>query len=232
MTNPGRAVLFRWGGLIFVALIIATLVFTGLGLGEPEVADAAKTARASTILWGSVGTAGVTILAVLLALCLRPGAFTMTMEEPSWSFSSSWATNITLVGGLLGTVLWSVELPTDTAYLAYKVYVGYNLLFVLMILVAPLLYICVSTSTKPSGNPIGFLLAGALTEWAVVGQLATVMFLLLEAFRDDHFPVGSVELLCGLLVGSIVLVVVYCFKTMYSILSGAPESVTKIRLPL
>ncbi len=154
------------------------------------------------------------------------------LEEAVWSFSESWATNITLVGGLLGTALASVELETPTEYLKGNVYVGFYVLFSIMTVMAPLVYVVLSKSAEPRGNVGGFLVAGGLTVWAVVGQIATLTLLLGEFAREGGFPPGSAWLLRGMLWGGMALVIGYCAKTMYATLKKQPQRGVKVRLPL
>jgi hypothetical protein len=153
------------------------------------------------------------------------------LTETEWTFSGSWATNITLVGALLGTVLASVELES-TVYLEKNAYLGFNLLFGAITVVAPLLYIVFSTGSQPRDNVRSFLAAGALTLGAVIGQVATLVYLEWELARNGRFPPGGAQLLWVVLVGGITLAVLYCGKTMYSILSKPVAASTTVSIPL
>src|SRR5204862_3856150 len=62
------------------------------------------------------------------------------LGPPNWNFSTSWASNLTVVGALLGTILAAGVLPDHTA-ITKSTYAGLNLLFGILILVAPLAYV-------------------------------------------------------------------------------------------
>lgn len=62
------------------------------------------------------------------------------MGAPKWDFTTSWASNITVVGGVLGTVLSFTALPAETKYLPKTMYVSLNLLWTVAIALAPILY--------------------------------------------------------------------------------------------
>lgn len=197
--------------------------------------DAITSTRACMVLWGSCAAALGTSGAVFVKSRRRVTDLRLStpMEEAKWSFSGSWATNITLVGGLLGTALASVELETPTEYLGGNVYVGFYVLFAIMTVMAPLVYVVLSKSAEPQGNVGGFLVAGGLTVWAVVGQIATLTLLLGEFAREGAYPPGSAWLLRGMLWGGMALVIGYCAKTMYAIITTQePRAGVKVRLPL
>src|SRR5205823_2495246 len=56
----------------------------------------------STVLWLSAALALLLIFAVAITLSGREKTIT---EGPTWSFKDSWASNLTAVGAILGTVL-------------------------------------------------------------------------------------------------------------------------------
>jgi hypothetical protein len=114
----------------------------------------------------------------------------MPMGPSQWSFSSSTATNLTVVGSVLGTVLSSTLLPDYPHYMTKQSYIVLSLLFGVLVALAPLLYNFCCRPIKPDptnaslvlleGTVWLFLLADAITIWAVFGQLSTLGSLFYE----------------------------------------------------
>jgi hypothetical protein len=160
---------------------------------------------------GGLG-AGVLFLAVMLILVgARPGKFgklgAVVATGSSWSFSSSWLTNITALGAVLGTVLGATGfladvLPgTDTGR-----FTGLSVLFGAFVIAAPIVYTATSKwvfASSSGGNPDpngnggaadtlvsmgrvwGVIAAAAVTLAGVVGELGTLVTLTNTAQGDD-----------------------------------------------
>ncbi len=105
------------------------------------------------------------------------------MGKPQWSFTSSWATTITTIGAVLGTVL-AVALPNQIEQFSKNGVMALNLFFGLVALVAPLLYSAIGVHVRAKdedkelieyqGFVWMFFLTCWLTLWAVLGQLVAV----------------------------------------------------------
>ena len=112
-------------------------------------------------------------------------------EAADWKYTDSWATNVTAVGAILGTVLstggfLSSALPGVSAVS----FTALNLVFLGMIAAAPLVF-ATWTAPEPSGEKptelapaaknvgttLGFAAASALTLTATIGELATIALL-------------------------------------------------------
>jgi hypothetical protein len=117
----------------------------------------------------------------------------------SWDFSKSWASTLTVFGALVGTIVTSGVLP-DTSTTPKSTYAGLNVLFGALILIAPFVYTATQKAAKVhlsktvkepqyQGFVWGFLLATAITVWAVMGELATT-FAMFEAIRTGHSMPG------------------------------------------
>ncbi len=152
------------------------------------------------------------------------------MGPANWDFSTSWASNLTVVGALLGTILSAGALPDETA-VSKATYAGLNLLFGVLILVAPLVYTAtrrptyVHRRTAKAAEPqyLGvvffFLVASALTLGAVLGELATVLQLFREIRTANSLPVAAVWLMGVLVVAAALLLVRYSGQTIGWILT-------------
>jgi len=167
---------------------------------------------------GGLG-AGVLFLAVMLILVgALPRKFgklgAVVATGSSWSFSSSWLTNITALGAVLGTVLGATGfladvLPgTDTGR-----FTGLSVLFGAFVIAAPIIYaaaskwLFVSSGGNPNPNPNpnpqpngngsaadtlvsmgrvwGVIAAAAVTLAGVIGELGTLVTLTNTTQGDD-----------------------------------------------
>ncbi len=142
----------------------------------------------------------------------------------SWSFQDSWLTNVAALGAILGAALAaSGFLDEVLPGLETGRFLGLNLLFGGMVLVAPLIY---ATSSKwepvthegkqklaATGRTWGVVLAAGSTLWGVIGQLVTLIVLAsaAEAEQSVKYTIG------GLLALAAVLVFVYAVAFTYGV---------------
>src|SRR5438552_3342765 len=89
------------------------------------------------VVFGSLGLAVFVVLVRGLTLRVSP---TRTLGEINWSFSDSWASTLTAVGALLGTIVGTSGAVAENADpLSGKALVGLNLLFGFLVLLSPVL---------------------------------------------------------------------------------------------
>ena len=150
---------------------------------------------------------------------LRPSELKKRMGPPDWKFSESWASTLTLVGGILGTILAQSDvLPTPTHYLPNAAYGALNVLFVMTTLLAPLLYAAMQTVEEGKGEPkflgfVGwFLVASAVTLWGVLGELLTVALLVAEMQIGGALPLQSIGVFLALVLLALVLLGFYLWR--------------------
>lgn len=143
------------------------------------------------------------------------------MGRGSWDFSQSFATNIAIIGSVLTLVLTSGALPSTTSILPNSTYGGLAVFFGSVVVIAPLLYngtakrVTVSpsdvdTAAEYHGLVWGFLLAALLTEWGLLGSIATFFVTLLELYND-----GSLSAI-PLIVLAVTLATAIVFSGFYS----------------
>lgn len=139
------------------------------------------------------------------------------MGKGQWEFSKSWATNITILGSLFCTI---IAQDTDDALK----YAGLSVFFGVLVVISPLVYNAVSqpyTKHNSTGDeeiqylsPLwAFLVSAALTLWAVLGQLATVITLLTTVTLKSSLSYSVTSLLLVCMVLATALIVIYGFKT-------------------
>jgi hypothetical protein len=158
------------------------------------------------------------------------------LGKSEWDFSKSWATNVTLFGALLYTILGSQFGGNLVGY------AGISQFFGILVVVAPFLY---NATTQPCLDSLkgegkysittsqgdqkqdqdkqiehhglvwAFLISSILTLWAVFGQLETIWSLLGGPTLQKFFT-PLVTYLFQTVVGlSILLVIYYGFTTIY-----------------
>ena len=142
------------------------------------------------------------------------------MGQGQWDFSQSFATNIAVIGSALTLILNSNAAPSTARsdILPSSAYSGLGVFFGTLVIVAPLLYngtahrVSVSspddrdTAAEYHGTVRGFLLAAMVTEWGLLGSVATVFMTLLELEHAGSLSVTPVVLLAITLVAAM-----YCF---------------------
>jgi hypothetical protein len=167
--------------------VTGQFVLTG---GAEPVAKGVSVIPASTHDWplilliAAVGAA-VALMAYTIGWALTRGKGCDLFNEapgPKWKFDDSWATTLTAIGALLGTVVGSSALPEipheidkDTATLLSLGFGG-------AVVSAPFIFSAVRSPNKDTTDPdagrwgfnIALLLSCSVTFGAVVGELATL----------------------------------------------------------
>jgi hypothetical protein len=143
------------------------------------------------------------------------------MGQGQWDFSQSFATNIAVIGSVLTLILNTNAVAPGTLtsdILPSGAYGGLGVFFGTLVIVAPLLYngtarkVSVSspaardTAAEYHGTVSGFLLASMVTEWGLLGSVATVFMTLLELEHAGSLSVTPVVLLAITLIAAM-----YCF---------------------
>jgi hypothetical protein len=133
---------------------------------------------------------------------------TRRMGAPKWDFSSSWATNITLGGGLLGGILGFSLFPENGHYLSKSGYLAASIVFPVLAGLAPQAYNIfrkpIADPTDPAAMPLqgfvtGFVVAAALTAWAAIGQAATTALAISEIYCSGYLDSSLAWPIVGLL---------------------------------
>jgi hypothetical protein len=169
-----------------------------------------------------VGSAVISALLVIVRWITLPGKFSDRLGTVDWSFGDSWASTLTTVGALLGTILATATIPDDAQPLSGTALGGLNLLFGAIALMAPILFSAFlraippeDAATEPSlqGYVGAFLGAALLTVWATLGELATVSILLRELPKGTLVSWASTVFLVIVLLSAI-LVAIYAWTSM------------------
>jgi hypothetical protein len=201
--------------------------------GAAEIARALATGKGALLVWASLAVASLVVTIRWFTLKAKP-RLSAKLGEVNWSFTDSWATTLTALGALLGTILSTAGvLPKSTKLLSTSALGGLNLLFGLMVLVAPLLFSSFARvrskntdDDEPSyqGTVWAFLAACILTLWAVIGELATI-FVLLQEFTIGTLSASLSWLFVALAVMGAVLLVIYSWGTIRAIIDYREEEV-------
>jgi hypothetical protein len=139
----------------------------------------------------------------------RPMTLRSRMGQGQWDFSQSFATNIAVIGSVL-TLILNSNAPIGagrTEILPSGAYAGLGIFFGTLVVIAPLLYngtadrVTVSspadrdTSAEYHGTVRGFLIAALVTQWGLLGSVATVFMTLLELEHAGSLSPAPVILL-------------------------------------
>lgn len=160
------------------------------------------------------------------------------MGIPTWDFSRSWASNISVVGGLVtlsALGFLPADFPTQISRPAYAV-----LLFVFPLLagLAPLVYnfsrrVSRDTTTTPptvvsQGKAYLFIIASIFTMWAAIGQLA-VQASIIEELRLGNLLPGPFARLIEIVFGLVALgLLKYGFSTVVETVKIQRDTTTTV----
>ena len=118
-----------------------------------------------------------------------------------WDFSGSWATNLTTVGAILGTVIAAGVLPAEGQLFGAKAVAGLSVFFGVLAILSGLVYSVASRWVVAEGEPARqgyvrpFLVAAGITVAAVVGELTTLGVLLVDAAMQGSVVTIAIALL-------------------------------------
>jgi hypothetical protein len=176
-----------------------------LTASEKSIADASV----SQVLWWPLVPAALLILIGGTIATAGKETTLLTRLPADLDFKTSFASTVTAVGALLATVVSANVLPeATTTTLSKEEFVALNLIFLVAIAVAGLLYSAiqiptwkdvpnpekdqagntlppVSQARKMEGLVIGLLLASLVTVWAVFGELV-MLWQLLDALGGEQ----------------------------------------------
>jgi hypothetical protein len=149
---------------------------------------------AATIFWLTVIVFALLYGAVVagLALTKRLPSLGKLAPGPKWSFES-WATTLTAVGAILGTVIGDVTLPEVPRRVDKETLIELNLIFGVLLVVGPFVFQAVRARSASAddqeagltGYTWALLLACSLTAAAVLGELATLGLMGTELTEKD-----------------------------------------------
>jgi hypothetical protein len=195
-----------------------------------DVIDVLFTKRANVVLGGS--------LALALLITVVSGVWTRFFSEPKvefnllgrmgdvkWDFTKSWASNVTVVGAVIATVLTNAAraLPTSGLALELGFYQGLSLFTAALIFAGAFIYNAIRPAESvvdEKGNEAveyrGFILlffvATILTLWAVWGQL-WVLYLMADDMADTSLTgAGSAAFQVLALVAAIFTLIYACLS--------------------
>jgi hypothetical protein len=188
-----------------------------------------KPALSPYLFWAPFGLA----LACMLLALVSVWHFGLRsrMGHATWDFSQSWATNLTVAGAVVTTLLGFSGLPEYGEFMSKNSYLSLGLLFGVLVTLAPSVYnftrrpVSVpipdpddatnTTGSRLEGHVFGFLLASFLTLWGVLGQLATIALLLSELVRSGPLPSSMGWAFHGVIAVLALSLLVYCDVTIY-----------------
>ena len=175
------------------------------------------------------------IAAITAATCAnRAGvASSATVGPPGWDLAKSWGTNVAVFGVLIGT-FFATRIVPDPKYVVDPGYPLLSVLFALLALVAPIVFVAMAgvkqvtrnqvPDVQAQGTATGFYIAMLLTVWAALGQIATLGALTFEVIRTNKVPDLTAIILLILLVAAL-SVVSYAWRTAQAVMVRQADAV-------
>jgi hypothetical protein len=154
------------------------------------------------------------VLAVVLfvaSLVIAGGStdFTRLIPTVGFDFGKSFATTLTAVGAVFGTVLGAGVLPEETTTLSREAFTALNVLFGVAVVIAAVIP-AVSQKDGGTNTRLGlFWLGAVITVWAVLGELLTLWLLVGELGTQQGFSDAAVSTFRVLLVIAAAATVIY-----------------------
>jgi len=176
------------------------------------------------LIFGALSLAGVIALCCGFRLSTKKKKLYAEMGLPTWTFTGSWASNLTVASGVLNTTLGVTVLPEQTYYLNKSTYIALNILFVGIAGLAPVVYNFTrrmvenpnaldGTGVEYRGRVIYFLIASAVTLWAVLGQLGMQTLTVFELHEGGSIPKSVFVTLLLVLALLTILLIIYAVYT-------------------
>jgi hypothetical protein len=168
-----------------------------------------------------IGAAVLIMSCATFAGVLTTDRLRQRMGPTTYDVSASWASTITVIGAILGTILGTSNVvPPQTHYLGHSTYPALTLIFGVLAVLAPFVYRATSipvqvtdrfglVDTQHQGFVASFLAATLLTVWAVVGEVVTILLL----FGEVQESRGVFTLLLVAVGASVVLIVVHVARS-------------------
>ena len=179
--------------------------------------------------WPIAGAFVVSIITIGLAFAMGKKHLSAPVSAgPAWSSSDSWATNISVLGGIIGTAAGATGglqqyLPKDST----SGFVALTLLFGGAASLAPIVYAAFAKSTgiasgggvvSTVGTVAGLCIAAIVTLFAAQGEL----FLGIELARHSTtLTLGEVAFIIPLALGAII-VCVYSYRSISQLITYVP----------
>ncbi len=148
-------------------------------------------------------------------------------------FKTSFASTLTTVGAVLGTIIAAGVLPEQTVNLSKDAFSALNLLYLVAIVTAGVVYLALQKSKwevkagdtskevrKQQGYVGLFLAASLITVWAVFGELWVTWLLIDELGRSDGFSSLAIWIFRGLIVIAALAMILYTFWRVHSIVKS------------
>jgi hypothetical protein len=163
--------------------------------------------------------AGLVFVGLRLATLSKDVAWNGRLGSVRWDFGRSWATNITTVGAILGTVTAAGLLPQTGRSLVPGEVAGLSVFFGLLAVLSGFVYTVLSRPVLDLDEParqgwvLPFVIAAGMTIVAVVGELTTLVLLLVDgALAGSNVEIAVALLFLVVAAGGLVLV--YAWSTM------------------
>jgi hypothetical protein len=175
----------------------------------------------------------VVLMFFVWLISVKPVSLSDPLGTLDLDFKASFATTLTTVGAVLGTIIAAGVLPEQTVNLSKDAFSALNLLYLVAIVTAGVVYLAWQKSVwevktadntkevrKQQGYVGLFLAASLITVWAVFGELWVTWLLVDELGRGEGFSSLTVCLFKVLIVVAALATVFYTFWRVHSIVKS------------
>jgi hypothetical protein len=170
----------------------------------------------TSIIFASLGASVLTVAGAWRYSGAPSSALGHVVGPVDWDFSKSWASNLALVGGALGATISAKFFPAKPAIATPGDYLELSLLFGVLVVVAPFVYVSLQRGTDDAkgvphlrGRGWSLLVACSITVWGVMGQLGTLGLAFYELKHAHAFPLAATIPLWVVLGAALVLTARY-----------------------
>lgn len=169
-------------------------------------------------------------LAIAVALLVaslvigRKKTTNVTVPMLGLDFKTSFASTLTAVGAILGTVVTAKVLPEHTSVLTKEAYTGLNLLFAIAVVVAPVVPAIWQEGDGKETKVGLFWAASVITLWAVFGELLTLWLLAGDLGSDQGFTSTATAFFQALLIIAAAGLLIYAPWRMAAVVTTPPAA--------
>jgi hypothetical protein len=148
-----------------------------------------------------------------------------------FDFTKSFASTITLVGAVLGTVLTAGLVPEQPEHLTKDEYLSINLLFGVMVVVGTIVFAMSERPDKDKAPKAGeerlyegavwaLLVSAGLVVWAVAGEVACIALIVSELDATGAFTALAIYVFWGLLGLAAIATLTYTYRRIYWVIEN------------
>ena len=211
--------------------VSATGKLSGVLVGTPTGAGSPITRTLTISNFGlawSMDAAAIVLVVLVLSLAVLTGRYLTLdrrtikgpLKDPKWDYTTTWTAGFAGAGALLATLVASGSLPPEPYLLTKAEFAGLAMLFGALGILAPVIFTALN---RPRGFIEVFHFSTWLSTAAVIGQLTTILLLLVDATGQGSSDWFVVSIGVMQVVG-VVLIYIYIWRGVPKTLEDAQST--------